>query len=83
MDIKKRLRKGIKNDYYPRSAVELFMDALSEIERLESAFRHVHINNHVDDACKRCGLDIRSGVHSRAQRTREEEDLRRQVYGHY
>lgn len=26
-------------------------------------FRHIHVNNGTDDACARCGLDLRNRIH--------------------
>ena len=37
-----------------------------EYYALINAFRHIHVNNGVDDACRQCGLDLRNPVHMRA-----------------
>ena len=35
------------------------------IEKLESTFRHIHVNQDGTDKCKQCGLDLRDLVHER------------------
>lgn len=38
------------------------------VRELESIFRHHHVSNEVDDACKACSLDLRDPVHIRITR---------------
>lgn len=45
--------------------------AQAENERLLGAFRHWHVNNGTNDACRQCGLDLRDEVHIRAEKARE------------
>lgn len=33
-------------------------------EYLYENFKHVHVNNGVDDSCKECGMDLRCRIHS-------------------
>ncbi len=41
--------------------------ARERIEKLESTFRHTHVNSgDGTDACKECGLDLRDKIHIRA-----------------
>jgi len=54
--------------------------AVAEIERvmlvnaqLTEKFRHIHIDNGVDDSCAKCGLDIRNEVHQRVRMALEGE----------
>ena len=38
------------------------------VHELESIFQHYHINKQDGtDTCKRCGLDLRDGIHKRSQ----------------
>lgn len=37
----------------------------TELEQVLQAFRHCHVNNGADDACKKCGLDLRHEIHER------------------
>lgn len=34
-----------------------------DYEQMVSTFHHMHINNQKDDACEKCGLDLRHEVH--------------------
>ncbi len=53
-----------------RRIVEIQSDARADLEervaRLETAFRHMHVNNQCDDACAKCGLDLRDAIHQRS-----------------
>jgi hypothetical protein len=44
---------------------EIIRDQISRVKVLESAFRHVHVSNGVNDLCKQCGLDLRDPIHER------------------
>jgi len=37
----------------------------AELNQLLTAFRHRHVNNGEDDACKACGFDLRHEIHER------------------
>lgn len=39
--------------------------ARAEIATYVGAFRHPHVNNGEDDACRQCGLDLRNPIHCR------------------
>ena len=41
-------------------------ESAARIRQLETAFRHNHVSNGVDDTCKQCGLDLRDPIHIRA-----------------
>lgn len=55
---------------YDRELRKATSDSMAEfkerIDFLETRFRHYHVNNHENDACKQCGLDLRDKVHCRA-----------------
>ena len=47
------------------SGVELGRsESAARINELESTFKHYHVSNGVDDACKQCGLDLRDPIHT-------------------
>ena len=59
----KQCHHGMGNHYYNLAKQR---DALlAEVERLRNIFKHYHVNNGVDDACKQCGLDLRNEIHTR------------------
>ena len=37
----------------------------AQLIRWRTAFKHIHINNGIDDSCKTCGLDLRDDIHLR------------------
>lgn len=37
------------------------------VTELEERFKHRHVNNGVDDACKECRFDLRDPIHERVQ----------------
>jgi predicted RNase H-like nuclease (RuvC/YqgF family) len=39
--------------------------ATKESQTLRATFRHIHVNNGLDDACRQCGLDLRNPIHQR------------------
>lgn len=36
-----------------------------ELEEVISKFKHIHVNNGINDACKQCGFDLRHEIHER------------------
>lgn len=53
-------RTKITKEYH-----DLAVKNKQELDELLSAFKHVHVSNGVDDACKQCGLDFRNEIHQR------------------
>jgi len=41
-----------------------------EITRLRQTFGHYHVNNHENDACHKCALDLRDEIHWRVADTK-------------
>ena len=41
------------------------MEYYRRVEELENTFKHMHANNGENDACKKCGLDLRDPIHER------------------
>lgn len=48
----------------PMDHKKLLVEALEAFAR-EQPERHNHVNNGVDDACKKCGKDLRDSIHVR------------------
>lgn len=56
--------------YYVTEDLKTLLNIAKEVEQLRkhyeqvvSTFHHMHINNQKDDACAKCGLDLRHEVH--------------------
>lgn len=46
-----------------KAASDLLKEQARELERLIGAFKHMHVNNGLDDSCDKCGLDLRDPIH--------------------
>jgi len=61
-----RLRERIESGRSAHNEDRVRADTLArERDQLLATFRHTHVNNGVDDACKQCGLDLRNEIHKR------------------
>jgi uncharacterized protein with PIN domain len=56
---------GSLERYEDPKAVEIIGKLQSELNTVLKIFRHVHVNNGEDDACKKCGLDLWHEIHER------------------
>jgi hypothetical protein len=45
--------------------VDSYETRIGTLESQLEKFKHTHVNNGVDDACKQCGLDLRNEIHTR------------------
>ena len=45
--------------------------AADEIDSLRKTFAHYHVSNGKDDACKKCGLDLRNPIHCSEKKKHE------------
>jgi len=52
-------------EYIKKWFDQVGFQAADEIDQLRKAFSHYHQSNGKDDACKKCGLDLRNKIHFR------------------
>ena len=58
--------KGIARKAWNEATNDSTAKLKERIDFLETRFRHYHVNNRENDACKQCGLDLRDKIHCRA-----------------
>lgn len=56
---------GSLERYEDPKAVEIIGKLQSELNEVLATFKHRHVNNGENDACKKCGLDLRHEIHER------------------
>ncbi len=64
MDILRKIENYDPDNGPICDASEFADEAYGEIKSLRQAFKHIHINNGIDDACRKCGFDLRNPIHA-------------------